>query len=59
VAETPLRPFRADAELWDGAQAALDALQQPRRVTVTLKPGMTRSAALVAFLRALTRTPRE
>jgi len=54
---TPLQNFRADAALWDGAQEALDAVQEPRRVVVTLTPGMTRSAALVAFLRALTRQP--
>ena len=55
---TPLRNLRADDETWQGAQAALDALDAPRRVTVTLQPGMTRSAAIVAFLAALTRSPR-
>lgn len=55
VAVTPLQNFRADADLWEGAQAALDAVEGPRRVMVTVTPGMTRSAAIVAFLRALTR----
>lgn len=54
---TPLRNLRADDDTWSGAQAALDALDAPRRVSVTLRPGMNRTTAIVAFLRALTRTP--
>lgn len=55
---TPLQNFRADAALWTDADAALRELTAPRRVTVTIRPGMSRSAALVAFLQALTRHTR-
>ena len=55
---TPLQNFRADRKLWDVAQEALDAVREPRRVVVTLAPGMNRTTAVVAFLRALVRPTR-
>lgn len=53
---TPLQNFRAPLDLWEASGTALDGLDEPRRVSVTIRPGMTRSAAIVAFLRAITRT---
>lgn len=53
MAETPIRNLRVDSPTWDGAQAALGTVTGPRRVVVVLHPGMSRSAAIVAFLRAL------
>jgi hypothetical protein len=53
---TPLQSFRCDRELWEHAERALDELKGARRITITVRPGMTRSAALVALLAELERT---
>lgn len=49
------RGIRVAPEVWDGSLDALKALDGPRRVVVTLRPGMTRTDAVMAFLTALMR----
>ena len=51
------RGVRVDPAVWDGSLEALRALEAPRRVVVVVRPGMTRTDAIAAFLRALTRRP--
>lgn len=48
-----LRTYRADDDVVSPADEALRAVTALVTVTVTIEPGMTRSAAIVALLRAL------
>jgi hypothetical protein len=45
--------MRIPPDVWAAAGRALDDQQGQRRVAVTLAPGTSRSAAVIAFLRAL------
>lgn len=45
--------LRIPPDVWAAAGQALDDQQGQRRVTVTLAPGTSRSAAVIAFLRVL------
>lgn len=49
---TPQRNFRITDDVWETVGDALKSQSGARRVTVTIRPGMTISGAILAFLRA-------
>jgi hypothetical protein len=54
---TPLQNFRAPTVLWDAAIKTLGNVDERSPVIVNIEPGMSLSAALRAFLQAVTEIP--